>query len=489
MLDFESRQRQWAGEKREFRQHHGRQDRPHVWEIRVDGDRVFTRHGLLGGAMQDTSYVGKYKNKGKKNEITPEQDALAEARRDCRKKWDFEGYDEYINEENIDRRFQNISIASLLTNLPGSFCLYKPENNLYDQKKLLAKAEAGDAFYTLKRDGMAHWVIKDYYGNIQIYSRRSRAWSDSEEPVELPDGTLDYSKVRVWSERYPHLVEAVQNLNLPNLSMMAVELVAPKEDNFKYISGLTKGYTDRAIEDMKKGGLPHFYWWDVPFYAGEDLLASSSFRRRYEIIRWHTSAIQMQSFTESPIKQIEILKFSSPEEAIIKAKDLGFEGFVVIDPDAIYGDKGWNLKGKPDRPSSVAKLKPWFEDDFIAIWDPDNNPKGKKVYGEWGTGKHEANKIVELPNGETVTHGGVGSIGLWQYNSKGELVFISKCSSGMSYEFQAKLRKEHFPFVVEVQYAERTYMSDGEDTNALKFPQFVRVRTDKTIKECINDRL
>lgn len=483
-MSFDERQKQWDGTSiRQFRQNHGRGDRPSVWGIWRQGDRVFTRHGLLDGQMQETNYIGKLKNKGKKNEISPAQDALAEARRDVRKKWDFEGYDEYLGDENIDKRNENVSAQHLLTNLPGSFCLYKPENELEDQKKLFALANAGKAFHTLKRDGVAMWVIVDYYGNIRFYSRRSRPWSDTEEPAELPDGTLDFSTVKWWTDRFPHLLQEVQRLGLPPGTMMAVELVAvdPKtgRDSLRIASGYTKGHTDRSLEDQKEN-LPFFYWWDIPFYNGVDLVKTVTVQERYDLILQHAAG------APSPfILPIEICTFPNAAAALEAAVRLRIEGWVVVDPDAIYGDKGWSLKGKPDRPSTCAKSKPTAEDDFVALWDPD---QGKK-FGEWGTGKHEANKTVTLPNGQKVVHGGVGAVGLYQYNMKGELVYISKCSSGMKYEFQAQLQKEHFPFVCKCEYKGRTYISDGEDTNALRHPVFVEMRTDKRPEECVNSKL
>ena len=472
--DFETRQREWTGLWREFRQHHGRGE-TRVWKIAVLEGRVFTNHGQLGGAMQMTDYVGKVKNKGKANEISAEQDAMAEARRDVRKKWDFEGYDEYVGDTNIDHRNQDISIAALLTNLPGSFVLYKPENNLYDQKKLLEKAQKGQVAYTLKRDGLAFWTIVDFYGNVEMYSRRSRRWSDTEEPKELADGTLDFSTAVRWSQRFPQIVQDVQSMGLPKGTMMAGELVAPNGDDFRYVSGISKGHTQRALADQKENGWLKYYWWDIPFFDGQDLVSSLAPRDRWNIMRRYegmTHVLPLQFYT-----------FATPEEATAFAKANKIEGWVVVDPYEKYGDRAWNLKGKPDRPKTCAKLKPWFEDDFVAYWDPD-----KKI-GEWGTGKHEPGKKVTLPSGEVVTHGGVGSVLLYQYNNKGELVPISKCATGMDYEFQAKLRKENFPMVVEAQYAERTYVSEGEDTNALRLPKFVRCRTDKTPEECINSRL
>ncbi len=481
-LPFEERQKRWGGELRTFRQLHGRQDRPNVWQIEVRGDRVHTQHGLLGGQMQTTDYIGKLKNAGKKNEISPAQDALAEARRDARKKWDFAGYDEYVGDTNIDHRHQDISIQSLLTNLPGSFCLYKPENNIRDQKKLWAKADKGEAFFTLKRDGVAKLIVVDYYGHIVIYSRRARAWQDKEGPKENVDGTLDYSTVVPWAARFPHLIDSVKRMNLPNGTMLACELATEGPDNFPYVSGLTKGYTDRALADMAAGGLPILYCWDIPFYGGEDWVKTKPYRERYAAIHghWAMGSSGPEKFYVHPIAAVA---FANTSEAEAHAKSLGIEGYVVVDPDATYGDKGWNLKGKPDRPTTVAKLKPRSEDDFVAYWDPDN-----KV-GEWGEGRNERGKTVTLPDGSQVVHGGVGSVALYQYNAAGELVFTSNCSGGMDYAFQSRLKKEDFPFVCQVEYVGRTYVSDEEKTNALRHPVFLRVRDDKRPEECVNDRL
>ena len=483
-LSFEDRQKAWTGQQRQFRQHHGRADRPSVWEIRVEGARVFTRHGLLDGAMQETDYTGKAKNVGRSNALTPEQDALREARRDARKKWDFEGYDEYVSGKNIDRRHEDVSIHHMLTALPGSFCLYKPENNLFDQKALLKKAEANKVWYTLKRDGMAKWVIIDYYGNVRIYSRRSRLWNDKEGPKELEDGTMETSFIE-WGARFPHLIAAVKALGLPNSTMLAGELVISrpnKKDDFKYISSITKSLTPGSLEMQAQNGYPSFYWWDIPFYGGEDLVSTASVKDRFNLL-W---TVHEKSTLEAKawIDPIVVLPFASTDNATAYAKANGIEGFVVVDPEGVYGDKAWNLKGKPDRPGAFcAKLKPRSEDDFIAFWDPD------KGQGEWGTGKHETGKTVTLPDGQTVVHGGVGALALYQYNSSNELVFISKCSSGMDYSFQARLKKQHFPFVCQVEYVERTYISDGEKTNALRHPTFLRLRDDKKPEECVNDQL
>jgi hypothetical protein len=224
----------------------------------------------------------------------------------------------------------------------------------------------------------------------------------------------------------------------------------------------------------------------MPFYSGEDLVTNMPVGKRFSMMRdiWQNCSGKLDaSLTDVWVIPMEIRQFPSPDAALVEAKQRGIEGWVVVDPEGIYGDKGWNVKGKPDRPSICAKLKPKSEDDFIALWDPETGG------GDWGTGKHEKDKLVQLPSGRQVKHGGVGSLGLYQYNAQGHLTFISKCASGMDYEFQALLTKGDFPFVCRVEYAERTYISDGEKTNALRFPVFIEKRTDKEVKECFNDRL
>lgn len=482
-LHFEHRQAQWAGHKRTFRQLHGRKDRHQVWEIWVQGDRYFTRHGLLNGKMQETSKRGKLKNEGRANELSPEADALSEARRLCRKKWDFEGYDEFVRDTNLDKRSGDISVPHLLSSLPGSFCLYKPKNNIEtDAKKLWKKAQEGheDVLYTLKRNGLAVWVVVHADGSVAIYSRRNRPSHKDEGPVELEDGTLDYSKSIPYAHRYPHLITAVQGLGLPPNSMMSCELVHPEGDtkhHFAHVQGVEKSLTERSLELQAEGGWLGLYWWDIPFYAGVDLVSTRTPRQRYDLIQ------QFAAKKPDFVQAIEIKDFSSPGEAIAYAKERKLEGWVVVDQHQLYEDKAWNLKGKPDRPSVVAKLKPWFEDDFVALWDPDNG------WGTYGKGRHEPGKTVTLPDGTQVVHGGVGSVGLGQYNSKGELVYVCDCSSGMPYEMQSVLTKKSFPMVWEVKFVERSYVSEGDKTNALTFPGFVRHRTDKEVQECVNEKL
>ncbi len=181
-MHFESRQIAWDGSYvRAFRQLHSRSKRTPIWMCWVRGDRYFTKHGLDGGKMQETSKKGKLKNPGKANELTPEMDAMAEARRLCRKKWDYEGYDEHVGDTNVDNRGQQ-SIPHMLASLPSSFCLYKPANNILECKGLMKKVAAGEGIFTPKRNGLAPWGVEDPTPGISISSRRDRPSPQNEGP-------------------------------------------------------------------------------------------------------------------------------------------------------------------------------------------------------------------------------------------------------------------------------------------------------------------
>jgi DNA ligase-1 len=64
-----------------------------AWSILVRANEIGTSYGLVGGVMQNTSdVVREGKNLGKRNETTPEEQAMAEAAARWRKKIEREGY-------------------------------------------------------------------------------------------------------------------------------------------------------------------------------------------------------------------------------------------------------------------------------------------------------------------------------------------------------------------------------------------------------------
>lgn len=454
-MSFAERNAEWTGSARQFRQLQSRSGTPRLWMIHVQGRNIHTVWGQLGGTMQEAKEIMNGVNIGKSNEKSPEQYAVERAREMCRKK-DWEGYREFVDGEALDPpATTNINFDDLPLNL----CFYKPDNTM--GAGMMKKAEAGDVLYTRKRNGLA-FILARGTEHPRLYSRKMLRQHDDEVGGAL-----------TWNDRFAHLIEAAAKF-MPENSIILGELLVNRpggmsgKDDFKAIQSYTKSLTQQAIEDQKTGGYTSFYIWDIAFWGGEDLVSKVPIKERISRIHELDSGpffIPIEAFATT------VAFMATPEKAIQFAKDQEWEGFVVVDPEGIYGDKAYNFKGKPDRPGSVcSKLKPTFEDDFVAYWDPD------KDWGERSTKARNNN--------------GIKSVALFQYNKEGQLIPISQVSSGLTDEQKKNWAvTTRWPQVWKVEYKDRRYTADGEDTNALDFAAFVEERTDKKPEECVNNRL
>lgn len=440
----------WNGSPRFFLQENGR-THTRAWNITVVGPHVDTSWGVFGGAMQNARETHVGVNHGKANYISPEAYALDRASEQIRKKRR-EGYREF---DAAGKAIDAVTPVSFdFDRLPNNLCFYKPDNSM--GAGMLKKAEAGKVRYSRKRNGLAH-IMSRGKADPKIYSR-----------TMLRQHDLELGSQYTWDDRFPHLIKGVKPFLPPN-SILLGELVMNRggKDDFKHVQSISKGLTPKALADQESGGWLSFYIWDVAFWNGENLLETMEVEDRYAII--HEQEIDSPYIL--PVEAFGADIFPKPEDALNYAKAMKWEGFVVVDPAGVYGDKGMNYKGKPDRPGKYcAKLKPSYEDDFIVYWDPE------KGYGERST-KGRSNQ-------------GIASVALYQKNSKGETVFISNLSSGLTEDMKKDLaRTDVWPQVWEVEYDDRTYMSNGDDTNALTFARFIRVRDDKKPDECVNVEL
>jgi ATP-dependent DNA ligase len=103
-------------------------------------------------------------------------------------------------------------------------------------------------------------------------------------------------------------------------------------------------------------------------------------------------------------------------------------------------------------------LKPKYEADFIVRWDPKNG------VGKWGKGKKST---------------GVGSVQSYLWDEKKGEVEVSLVGGGLTDEDVKKFANPKlYPMVWEVEYDSMT------PNGSLRFPEFVRVRDDKPLKEC-----
>tara|TARA_Y100000296_G_scaffold78447_1_gene101152 strand:- start:206 stop:1513 length:1308 start_codon:yes stop_codon:yes gene_type:complete len=420
-----------------------------VWRIAVQGDRVITQFGAVGGKIQEVIDLGVGKNIGRSNEVTPEEDARNKADRLILSKTR-KGYVEVG--EAVPTAPNNGLTLPGMQDLPGSLCFYKPYNSL--SPKMSDLILTGKAWLVRKYDGEMMILRKTLDGRCQIYSRRMLKHHHLEPDIP-------------WTARFPDLVREVEeNPNVPRGTLLLGEMViGTGADDRWAVAKVLKSKTDKALAVQKERGPLHFMIWDVAWLGGEMCLGRIPVGERLEFAEdfvgdlIHTPEIFGQGRYETDLGEVqEMIKLHS------------WEGVVAIDPQSTYGDRAFNLRGKAERPrDACCKIKPVYEDDFVASWDPDNG------IGSYGTGKYL---------------GGLGSVELYQYNSRGELVYISDMGNGWTKDFILRNSSlDAWPKVVQVRYESRTYKSKGDKTDALQFPRFLMERTDKEEDECINPEL
>jgi len=418
-----------------------------VWSIAVFGNEIHTQFGQLDGKMQEVVDLGEPKNVGRANEMTAEEDAVLLAERMVLKKTR-KGYVE-VGTESDEGEVDVISAETLPTNL----CFYKPFNSITATMK--QKIEQSEAWLLRKYDGEMMVVRKTLEGRCEMYSRRMLPHHHLEPDIP-------------WTARFPQIVRDIEQPTIPNGTILLGEIIgASDEDDRWNVAKVLKSKTDKALQHQNDADLLRYVIWDVAWMDGHQLLGTTKISIRLD---WAEEFANSASHLVCPEIFVEGEYPETLEEIMELAHFRKWEGFVAIDPNESYGDRGFNLRGKAERPrNACAKIKPVFEDDFIALWDPDNG------IGAYGRGKYT---------------GKLGSVELFQINHLGETVKICDMGNGWSKQFiESNSTTDSWPKVVQVKYESRTYRSRGDKTDALQFPRFIVVREDKAENECINPEL
>ena len=418
------------------------------WQVHREEHILHIEYGQDGGKATTTTYTGKGKNIGKANEITPEDDAQNEMERLV------------LSKERKGYTGSLVKSAANVMDCPEELRFYKPLAKITPQaEKMIVE---GNPIVTRKYDGEM-MVIKVDNGAVQIFSR-----------TMLPTHHVDKQS---WNERFPAIVKTFSGLEGQHIftGEMVKDPYGP--DDRKHVARVLKSKTKKAIEVQQQDGWLRYIIWDWPVIYG---------KKNTETYQKRLSAIddlleQLPDVNEKPywVERPEIFFDSKCSQRPKDAKSfiesfkresefLGHEGFILADGDENYADNLYNFRGKTDRPKTFCKIKPIYEDDFVAFWDPENGQ------GTYGRGRHE---------------GQLGSVALYQYNTKGEPVYICDCGTGFDDDMREDGRQEDFPMVFQIKYEARTYISNGADTNALQFPRLMHIRPDKGIEECINEQL
>lgn len=403
-----------------------------VWieEVGADGfPELWVEFGVIDGAKQRTfSTISEGKNIGKINETTTIQQAILELERKVVEQKEC-GYYDSIEEANKNKNLD----VDFSERLPKQLCFYKPKNSC-DAAKISKLEKTNRAVFTVKRDGQMAVVRKTEKFGVEIYSRR----------------------MDLTTEKYPHLIQFFDKL--PNNTILLGEMILNNNgvDNFNIVSKICRSDKEQAIEKQKEFGYVSYYIFDVAFLNGNCLLTSMGYLdRRNKLMDCFSKYVDNKN-----VMFAEIIKKSHKEamEEIVSRK---LEGLVVWDSAGIMDKtEAFVFNGKAYRPNVLWKSKPKFEDDFIAIFDPENG------MGEYGTGKNE--KLMK-------------SVHLFQLDELGNKSFICKCGGGFTEEDRIKYSdKNIYPLVFQIEFD-----SIQTKTGSLRFPIFSRERKDKNIDECL----
>lgn len=443
-------------EMREFRRNHG--ERVRMWQVAVVHDAIFTTHGWVGGAFQHNQDIP-----GASSRENAEERAVSRARKLIADKLK-SGYTEFVpgtdiivgDEAGVEVTFDGLPPSGLEVFKPRPM----PKKGDKEWKKLQAVIDAGDEIITRKYDGMKHLVTVDRKGVIHITTRR------------MEDATY----------HYPWLVQEFGCMNLPPKTILACELIVKdknKYDDFRNMQSLSRSLPERAIELQKFNPhlQPHAIVLAPVYWGGEPII------KTMKVIDW-MSLLQEKVGPSSPMRKrlnrhIHTMRvfFGGLDYAFEKVQSEGFEGLVVYNGEACFGERAFNFRGKSDRPECW-KQKPIHEDDFIAVFGPQHKSPGWKELGSFGNGKNMKR---------------VGNLALYQLDKRHNPVFVCNVGTGLNDALRERIAEEAkesiWMGVVSVEYAQRKYVRRGQISNALTFPSFKKIHEDKGIDEVVNEEL
>jgi hypothetical protein len=395
----------------------------------LNEDTVNREWGLIDGKVQNTSNTYGYINKGKSNELSPKEAAVADFDRIITKKIK-EGYIEVDSLDNLpDLKKEYMSFSDL----PTQFSCSKPIKEISKVKfNTLLLNDKLRPF--IKENGLCHFILVTDTGDIKIYTRR------------IDDHT----------KKYPSIVEDAKKLNMPKKTLLATEFIIdpilkiPHMKAFKLMSSISRSDTlkGKVKEDvtttlaLQKDTPVCAVVFNILFLAGTDMT-----KKPYNTV---LNMIQREMYAPHIIPPRELV-FNNHAEAVEWAKNNKhmYEGMVVWNSDE---NAEITYNGKPSR-RACYKLKAKEEDDVIA-------------YG-WTEGSGSK-------------QGKIGSLLIGKYDGNGNLVELGSVGTGLKIkEGDCEIDNWSFPCVIEIEYEQQF------DTGRYQFPVFIKKHGDKLPEEVI----
>jgi hypothetical protein len=479
-----------------------------VWKSWVDGEEVVSQWGVLDGKMQETVDIpGAKGKKGTKGWISPEKAAFDQLVRDVKKKAQA-GYEIIVKPSGgpfasaLEKELGGVTKAKEIDfsgALPNNVSFSKPQNSVEPQKLMKLASRDPAEFYTVggpplawtvKKNGMCYVCTKDSRGRVWVQSR---------------------GKMIVENDKYPHIVEELEEF-MPKKTILLCEFYVGEgkdKGDFKAMQSIANSLVDRALEMQKELGLVHAYVFRVPFWKGANMEKTKACTMWLQFLEmlidgWPDPVMPdgiQRGFADYDFLHGLAISDDSYEEALEEMEEYGYEGYVVYDCWHSLGEKHISFLGQPDRPDVCWKVKRQLEDDFVGIWDPTGQgehctskcriPDMKSAQDQSRTGRCCVCGKKLKPNGTFGTGKNkerVGTLSLYQHGPDGVKRYICEVSSGMTDKQKQAIADEGFCIeVVQVGYQDRSFISLGDDSNALTFPKVLQFRTDKDLNECVSE--
>ena len=399
-------------------------------ELNLQEATVSRRWGILEGKTQETQNIYDCINKGKANELSPEQAAKADYDRIIQTKIN-EGM-VIVPDLNTLPDFNTIPEIDL-SNIPKSLCCSKPTQQI-NERALQKIIDAGNAKFFIKYNGLCHFIVKNLDSDIRIYTRR---WDDH-------------------TTKYPEIVKDFQECDYPAGTMIIAEftidpgLFLPHMEAFSLMSSISKADTVKGVcketlpktKTLQSLNRVRAAMFGILYCAGEP-----SWHHKYKIL---LNSLKIKAPKITANKAV-FVPSEVPVSSAIQAFDLvrknktKIEGLIVWD---VTQAMKMTMNGKPDRVAAW-KIKAKGEDDVIAY--------------DWvaGTGRNSDK---------------VGSLKIGKYTSEGQLIALGTVSG-----LKAKQRDPtqwEFPCVIAIEYDQIF-----PDTGKYQFGHFLKLHEDKTVAD------
>ncbi|MEK9180274.1 MAG: hypothetical protein AAB897_02585 [Patescibacteria group bacterium] len=309
--------------------------------------------------------------------------------------------------------------------LDPKFVPAKPKHSI-EESKVLELERAGNLIITRKRDGYRHLAAVTSRG-VRIYTRGIEEVTDN----------------------YPEITQEIfQRLAIsPRGTLLDGEMIIDEggKDNFERLAQVAKSNPERARK-LQESAPVRFMIFDVLVHGGE-LVTDLNYRTRLFMLR--------QMFPQRAPEHISLLEvLDCPfAEATKLVRKENWEGLVLYDATKTTEFRLDGKKDQPKRPEGCWKWKPLKEDDFIA-----------KSFA-YGSGKNK-NRM--------------GKLFLFQIDHQtGEEISCGEVGGGFTDKDREDFVRAQYPLVVQVEFQKRF------PSGALRHPQFLRLRTDKSPAECL----